>query len=51
MSETWKHNTKKRFFDKAVLNTYNYKCTFCRTKVTLSIKKNIVEEAYIAVRA
>ena len=26
-------------------------CTFCRTKVTLSIKKNIVEEAYIAVRA
>ncbi|MGK7923151.1 MAG: HNH endonuclease [Trichodesmium sp.] len=35
------------FFRKAVVHSYDYKCAFCRMKVTMSIQQNIVDGAHI----
>ncbi|MCU0534858.1 MAG: HNH endonuclease [Hydrococcus sp. Prado102] len=38
---------RNAFFRKAVVHVYDYKCAFCKLKVTRSLKQNIVDGAHI----
>ncbi|MEC4894897.1 MAG: HNH endonuclease [Oscillatoria sp. PMC 1051.18] len=38
---------RNAFFRKAIVHIYEYKCAFCRLKVTRKIKQNIVDGAHI----
>jgi putative restriction endonuclease len=38
---------RNAFFRKAVVHIYDYKCAFCKLKVTRSLKQNIVDGAHI----
>ncbi len=38
---------RNAFFRKAVVHVYDYRCAFCRLKVTMSLNQNIVDGAHI----
>jgi putative restriction endonuclease len=38
---------RNAFFRKAVVHTYNYRCVFCKLKVTRALNQNIVDGAHI----